>query len=293
LNPNDVMTLIFLIIFFLIGGYSAYSGFRNFQFAQKIKNTAISKVGSVAIGLVGISGQASSDDPEPSPISGTPSVCWKITGEYLTSGKSACWVQIHAAKSTKRFYIQDDTGRIPVNPMGARMDLTVSKYEGSIAENEDFSQSSSQKMDERVMQYISSLDFDNKVAFRDHGHRPIRIFEYCIANHGPLYVMGSAEPVRDISGAGPDKALEIRKDENDGILYINTSGERQAIKEASSWIYLKIFGGIALCSAALFGISLLPDLSERDANFFAATIVLFVIAGVAIWYTKKVWNGIS
>ena len=63
MNPNSWMDLLFLIVLFLVGLYGVWTGFKNFQLAQRIKNTAVSKAGSVAIGLVEISGRASSDAP--------------------------------------------------------------------------------------------------------------------------------------------------------------------------------------------------------------------------------------
>jgi hypothetical protein len=284
------MDLLFLIVLFIIGLYGVWTGFKNFQLAQRIKNTAVSKAGSVAIGLVEISGRASSDAPGPAPISGILSVYWKITGEYLTQGNALHWELIHVAESDKRFYVADDTGRIRINPGGARIDITVSTYDSTTAQQGLFVENSMPVLEERVTNYINSLDYDNKEPFIEHGLRPIRMTEYCIPDNGPLYVMGSAEPIIDASGAGPKDTLEIRKGDTDDTLYINTSGERQAVKTVSSGLSFRIFGGIFLCAVTLFGMTLLPGLNDHDAGFMGANIMLLIMAFVAVYAFKVIRN---
>jgi hypothetical protein len=291
MNPNSWMDLLFLIVLFLIGLYSVYTGFRNFQLAQRIKNTAVSKAGSVAVGLVEISGRASSDAPGPAPISGTPCVYWKITGEYLFPGRDPVWLQIHAAESQQRFFVTDETGRIRINPNGAKMDIPVSMYCNTSAGSELFSKNCIPVLDEqRVTKYINSLDYDNKEPFIEHGMRPIRLTEYSIPDNGPLYIMGSAEPLIDASSAGPKETLEIRKSDIYKTLYINTSGKRQAVKTVSSGLSFRIFGGIFLCAVTLFGMTLLPGLDDHDAGFMGANIMLFVMACVAVYAFKVIRN---
>jgi hypothetical protein len=293
MDLNDMIILAILIAFFLVGLYSVWTGFKNFLLAQKIKNTAVSKAGSVAVGLVGISGRALSDAPEPSPINGILSVYWKITGEYyFYSGRSGHWLPFYSAESgKKRFSIVDETGRIRIDPTGATMDLTVDRYEGTIAERRVFMVNLPPTMDGQVMKYINSLDDDTQAPFREHDQSQIRIFEYYIADNGPVYVMGSAEPVTLAPGTGTGDTLEIRKGTTDKILYITTSGEQQVIKKTSSWCPLNIFGGIFLCVAAAYGFYILPGLSEWDAESFALILMIVAIAAWGIYtIVKKVWD---
>jgi hypothetical protein len=290
MNPNSWMDLLFLIVFFFIGLYGVWTGFKKFQLAQKIKITAVSKAGSVAIGLVEISGRASSDAHGPAPISGTPCVYWKITGEYLIPGRYPVWLQIHAAESDKPFYVADDTGRVRISPRDARMDISVSTYDSTSSEPIFFVENSPPVLDERVTKYIISLDSDNREPFIEHSMNQIRMTEHCIPDNGPLYVMGSAEPVSYVSGAGPKDLLEIRKGDTDNTFYINTSGERQAVKTVSSGLSFKTFGGVFLCAVTLFGITLLPGLDDHDAGFMGANIMLLVMVCVAVYAFKVIRN---
>ena len=171
------------------------------------------------------------------------------------------------------------------------MDITVSTYDSTTAQQGLFVENSMPVLEERVTNYINSLDYDNKEPFIEHGLRPIRMTEYCIPDNGPLYVMGSAEPIIDASGAGPKDTLEIRKGTTDKILYITTSGEQQVIKKTSSWCPLNIFGGIILCAAAAYGFYILPRLSEWDAESFALILMVVAIAAWGIYtIVKWVWD---
>jgi hypothetical protein len=276
---SDLNFIGFLLILFVVGLYSIYSGLKNYRFVNKIKNTAVSSIASAAIGLVELSGRASSDTPEPGPISGNPCVYWRITGEYFHSGKSGHWVRIYTATSAKRFYIRDNTGRMHVDPEGGLLDIPAEKFKGYIAVHGLLSNEPAD-MDERVMNYIRSLPGKDAAEFMRYKEAPIRVTEYYIADNDPLYIMGSAEPLKDASGAGQDEILEIRKGDTDKTLYISTTGERQVIQEFSSWIHLKIFGGLALCAAVLFCIL---SLSELEANEFVYLIITMVI-GCAVLY---------
>jgi hypothetical protein len=276
LSADNSPLISLLIPLFFVGIYGIWSGMRNYQFVCKIKNTAVSNVGSAAIGLVELTGQASSDAPEPGPVSGMPCVYWRITGEYYySSGKSGRWATFYEVTSTKRFYIKDDTGRMHIDPEGGKMSIAFEKYQGHIAEHGLFDDPSD--IDEKVIRYLKSLDSKVAAKFMKYEENLIRVTEYHIADHEPLYVMGSAEPIRDTSGAGPDETLEVRKGDTDKTLFISTSSERQVICKFSSWMHLKIFGGLILCAAVLFCVL---SLIVGEVNNWGILIIMLFFAGV-------------
>ena len=281
---NDPNLIIFLVSLFFVGLYGIISGLKNYLFVTKIKNTAVSNVASAAIGLVELAGRASSDAPEPGPVSGVPCVYWKVTGEYYySSGKSGHWDKFYDVTSTKRFYIKDDTGRMRIDPEGGKTNIVSERYQGHIAVYGLLSKEPAD-MDEKVINYIRSLDREKTAEFMQHEKNLIRVTEYRIADNDPLYVMGSVEPLRDTSGAGPDESLEIRKGDTDKTLYISTASERQVIDKFSSWMHVKIFGGLALCTAVLFGAL---NLNEPEVQDWGFLIIILFFAGVMVFSLYK------
>jgi hypothetical protein len=279
LISDDLNLIIFLIALFFVGLYGIFSGLKNYLFVNKIKNIAVSSVASAAIGLVELSGRASSDAPEPGPVSGTPCVYWRITGEYYySSGKSGHWDKFYEVTSTKRFYIKDDTGRMHIDPEGGKTNIVAESHRGHIAEHGLLPHEPAD-MDEKVMNYIRSLESTAAAEFARHEKNLVRVTEYRIADNDPLYVMGSVEPIRDTSGAGPDETLEIRKGDTDKTLYISTMSERQVIRKFSSWMHLKIFGGLALCAGVLFGAL---NLNEPEVQDWGFLIIVLFFAGVMV-----------
>ena len=281
---DDPNLIIFLVSLFFVGLWGIISGLKNYLFVTKIKNTAVSNVASAAIGLVELAGRASADAPEPGPVSGIPCVYWKVTGEYYySSGKSGHWDKFYDVTSTKRFYIKDDTGRMRIDPEGGKTNIVSERYQGHIAVYGLLSKEPAD-MDEKVINYIRSLDREKTAEFMQHEKNLIRVTEYRIADNDPLYVMGSVEPLRDTSGAGPDETLEIRKGDTDKTLYISTASERQVIDKFSSWMHVKIFGGLALCTAVLFGAL---NLNEPEVQDWGFLIIILFFAGVMVFSLYK------
>jgi hypothetical protein len=259
----------------------------NYLFVNKIRSVAVSSVASVAIGLVELSGRAISDTPEKGPVSGTPCAYWKITGEYYrSSGRSANWIRFYEVTSTKRFYLKDDTGRIHIDPEGGKMDIWEESHQGYIAEQGRlFHQPPT--MDESVMNYIQSLDSEKAEQFAKHEKNIIRITEHNIGNNEPLYVVGSAELVGVGTGAGPGETLEIRKGDDDETCYITNKSERQVIQKFSSWIHVKIFGGLALCAVVLYVSLNLPDLEARGLDALVIALMIGIAVAYAVFIAKE------
>jgi len=247
----------------------------------------VSKVGSVTAGLVKLSGRASSDAPEKGPISGTSCAYWKITAEYYrSSGRSANWYRFYDGISVMRFYLKDETGRIHIDPDGSNMDIWEESHQGYISVHGLLSHGEPD-MDESVMNFIRSLDRENAEKFKQHGKSVIRVTEHNIGNNEPLYIMGSAGLFRNGLDAEPGEIFEIRKGDHGEPLYISNKSEHQFVRKFSFRMYLKIFGGLAICAAALIcGLSL-PSLEAQGVDAIAFIATFSVALAYAVYIAKE------
>jgi len=97
---------------------------------RQIENTPTSKIRSVAMGMVEVKGEAVRKYALLSPMSHTPCVFYRLT-KYQRRGRDYQW-RITSVSSSNNvpFYIEDETGRVEVNPAGCRVSAG-SKQEGS------------------------------------------------------------------------------------------------------------------------------------------------------------------
>lgn len=104
----------------LIGPYVALAGLRCMWLKRRIENIPSSKVRSAAIGLVEMSGEAKARTMLSSPISQMPCCWWRCEIQELRRSKnSSQWVTLKSMESNDYFFLQDDTGRVLIDPRGA------------------------------------------------------------------------------------------------------------------------------------------------------------------------------
>ena len=280
---SDVRLLGDLTILFFLGLVGILSGMKDYLFVRKVKDTPTSKVSSAAVGLVELAGEAEDKKPERSPVSRTPCTYWRVTGEYYHEGKHGGWRLFHTAQSRDDFYLQDDTGKMLIEPEGADVDIPPNqKFEGYIAEHGILFKGSA-TMEEPAMSYIRSLEKPEQERFMAYADQNIRISEYYIAENDPLYVLGSAVPAGDIPGPADTGSLEVTKGPFDRIMYISDVPENKVIERHSSWLYLRIFGGLTLSTVTLFFLLMALEL-VRDA-FVTIGIVLILLC--VCWVLTK------
>ncbi len=114
----------------LIAIVTFWSAFYFLRMKRQIENTPTSKIRSVAMGMVEIKGEAVRKYALLSPMSHTPCVFYRLT-KYQRRGRDYQW-RITSVSSSNNvpFYIEDETGRVEVNPAGCRVSAG-SKQEGS------------------------------------------------------------------------------------------------------------------------------------------------------------------
>lgn len=109
-----------LMLFF--GLFFVFLGASKFLALQKMANTPTSKIRSVALGLVELSGEASPDKDHRSHLLGKPCVFSRLTIEKYSRFKKK-WVQVGAFERASRFRIKDASGSILVDPGKADYDF--------------------------------------------------------------------------------------------------------------------------------------------------------------------------
>jgi hypothetical protein len=145
-----------------------------------ILNTPTSKVRSAAMGLVEVNGLAVGPYVMNAPITGLP--CYyhrSIAWQWKQSGKSKSWQKVADESQHLLFFVDDNTGRVLVNPQGAEMDI-----------HRDFHEEFSTSF------FSSGLDVPTNVStfLMRHGistDKKIKVEEYCIKPKNALFIVGT------------------------------------------------------------------------------------------------------
>ena len=164
-----------------VGGvYLFYRGFRTLQRERLIRDTPTSKIRSASIGLVEVSGLAVGPYTVPAPISGLPCYYYRTTAwQWQRRGKNNEWVKVADECLHVPFFLDDNTGRLLVDPRGAEMDIHC-----------DFKQEFSNSF------FSTSLGVPANVSnfLARHGvgdDRKIKVEEYCIKPKNALFILGT------------------------------------------------------------------------------------------------------
>jgi len=190
------------------GVYLFYHGFRMLGRKRLIMNTPASKVRSASMGLVEVSGLAVGPYTMNAPITGEPCYYYRTMAWQLKqSGKNKQWEKVADESLHVPFYLDDNTGRVLVDPQGAEMDI-----------HRDFHDEFSGSF------FSSSPDVPANVAsfLARHGassDKKTRVDEYCIKPKNFLFILGtlaenpglpvSPTPVRSLTSGQHTVALHI------------------------------------------------------------------------------------
>jgi E3 Ubiquitin ligase len=163
-----------------VGVYLFYRGFLLLARRRLILNTPASKTRSAALGLVELSGLAVGPYTVTAPITGTFCYYYRSTvWEWKRSGRSSSW-QIVANESLHvPFYLDDNTGRVLVDPQGADVDI-----------HRDFHEQYNQSF----FSNYSDLPAGVSNFLARHGVSPehnLKVEEYCIKPKNALFVLGT------------------------------------------------------------------------------------------------------
>ncbi len=106
------------------GIYLFVQGFRLLQRRRLILDTPASKIRSASMGMVELIGLAVGPYTMVAPITARPCYCHRtFVWEWKQSGKNKQWVKVASECMHVPFFLDDNTGRVMVDPRGADLDL--------------------------------------------------------------------------------------------------------------------------------------------------------------------------
>ncbi len=105
------------------GLYFFFLGFRLLARKRLLLTTPTSKIRSAAMGLVEVNGMASGPYTMSAPIAGKPCFLYHTTAWQQRDGKKEEWEKIADETLHLPFFIDDSTGQLLIEPLGADLDL--------------------------------------------------------------------------------------------------------------------------------------------------------------------------
>lgn len=162
------------------GLYLFYRGFRTLQRKRLILDTPTSKIHSASMGLVEVSGLAAGPHTIVSPVTGLPCFLYHtIAWQLKRAGKSEEWRKVAEESLHVPFFLDDNTGRVLIDPQGAEMDLHRDfhqEFSGSF-----FGTGSEAPIN--VLNFLARHGVAN-----DH---KLKVDEYCIKPKNALFILGT------------------------------------------------------------------------------------------------------
>jgi hypothetical protein len=196
------------------GLYLFYRGFRLLQRKRLILNTPASKIRSAAMGLVEVNGLAAGPYTIVAPITGVPCYYFHTTAWQLQQqGKNSQWVKVADECLHVPFFLDDNTGRVLVDPQGAETDLHRDFHDEFSTSLFSSSMEIPANISSFLMRYGVSTD------------RKIKIDEYCIKPKNALFILGtlaqnpgiSVSPIPVRSLTAEQNALSLRIPDLSGL----------------------------------------------------------------------------
>lgn len=186
-----------------LGIYLFYQGFRLLQRRRLILDTPASKIRSASVGMVELSGLAVGPYTLTAPVTAKPCYYHRtFVWELKQAGKNKQWVKVAAECMHVPFFLDDNTGKVMVDPRGADLDL-----------HRDFQQefcdsffTTKEEVPPNVRMILSrhGISTTNK----------IKVEEFCIKPKNALFVLGTLgenpglelapQPIPDDEAASPN-----------------------------------------------------------------------------------------
>jgi hypothetical protein len=231
-NVSDSLIIItFGICVFIFGLYL-------FKKKRLIEDIPTSKIRSIAMGLVEIYGKiVPADKILTSPFTQKNCVYYRYLIERLeNSEKSSKWVKIKEGEDRTLFYLQDETGKVLVDPKGAEIDIPPSF---------EFTSGIGKDPPQQIKNFLQA----NKISFEGFLgiNKTMRFREYILEPNNNLYIMGTAGDNPFMEEGWAQTGIEdvmIQKGEN--IYYISDKSEKEVVKRLGWQSVLSILGGALL-----------------------------------------------
>lgn len=217
----------------LLGLIFFYGGFYDLRRKKEIENTPTSKIRSIALGLVEICGSAKPIDKQEIPVSDrdneispfTKKKCvyyYMLIEEHKNRGEEGKWTYVDSKMYKNPFYVQDDTGKILIDPKDAKIDIKETFYE-QIRPGKKPSAVVLKYMNENNIAYKGLLGFSKRMRFR----------EKAIFVDEQVYVLGTAQSTGQSSSVALEN-IKIGKKSKWGVFLISNKSEK-ALLTAYDW----------------------------------------------------------
>jgi len=289
------MALSGLLLFF--GFFIIYRAVSDYLIAQKISDTPTSKIRSAAMGLVELSGAASSTNGLNSHLNGRPCVFSRLIVEKYSRFKKT-WIQVGAFDRFSRFHLKDASGRVLVDPSKADYDFA---FQSSVIEvflkNDGRAATNKAEIAETLAQHQSQLSFgpiqDYILGGKDTGYSEIITATRIISSLAPATPHSKSPPPGLESALMLNRFLDSDASAADGFRMLG-SGETRLTEKlipAGSKLYVlgtaeaKDGGGKPVAHENLLmhrgrgGVLLISDKSEKSLLGSKTAIAMVLAAG--------------
>ena len=193
--PMNYLTL--LSLFAIAGGLYFFSiGFQLLARKRLLLMTPTSRIRSAAMGLVEVNGTATGPHTMPAPITGKLCFLYHTTAWQQREGKKQEWEKVADETLHLPFFLDDTTGQLLIEPLGADLDLHRDfreEYATSIF-------SSTDDIPPRVRAFLSRQGIAS--------NRPLRIDEYSIKPDDMLFIAGTLTENPGIEMRGPSSHVD-------------------------------------------------------------------------------------
>jgi hypothetical protein len=182
-HPSQPNALTVWCVVGLVAGISLFvQGFRLLQRRHLILNTPVSKIRSASLGMVELNGLAAGPYTMVAPLTERPCYYYRtLAWEWKQSGKNKQWVKVAAECMHVPFFLDDNTGKVLVDPRGADLDLHCDFKE----EFCDSFFTTKQEAPPNVRSFLSrhGVTTSNK----------IKVEEFCIKPKNALFLLGTLD----------------------------------------------------------------------------------------------------
>jgi hypothetical protein len=199
-SSNSGGLIVWCVVGLCAGLFLFFQGFRLLQRRNLILNTPVSKIRSASMGLVELSGLAIGPYTVIAPVTAHPCYYYRtIVSEWKQSGRNKRWVKVAAECMHVPFFLDDNTGKVMVDPRGADLDL-----------HRDFQQEfcdSFFTMKEEAPPNVHSFLSRHGITTSN----KIKVEEFCIKPKNALFLLGTLDenpgleltpqPIRDDEAA--------------------------------------------------------------------------------------------
>lgn len=181
-GSSDSRPIVWCVVGVFAGLYIFYQGFLVLHRRHLILDTPASKVRSASLGMVELNGLAVGPYTMIAPITERPCYYHRtVAWEWKRQGKNNQWVKVAAECMHVPFFLDDNTGKVMVDPRGAELDL-----------HRDFQQefcdgffTTKQGAPPNVQNFLLRYGVSTR--------NKIKVEEYCIKPKNALFVLGTLD----------------------------------------------------------------------------------------------------